>query len=162
GHRVQHRQCRDHYGQPAEHTHWQRFRNFLRAICHGHWTDCNIRARRGCRIDLVGFRRDLHTTTTDPAIFRAIHTHRPLLIKTLVVTAAVLAGFLAGYNTALVAVAGSAALLVTRRVRPRKVYAAIDWDLLMLFIGLFVVVGAGERAGIDRMVLDVLRPLGVA
>src|SRR6185295_12844824 len=108
------------------------------------------------------FRRDLHTTTTDPATFRAIHPHRPLLIKTLVVTAAVLAGFLAGYNTALVAVAGSAALLVTRRVRPRKVYAAIDWDLLMLFIGLFVIVGAGERAGIDRMVLDVLRPLGVA
>ena len=108
------------------------------------------------------FRRELHTTTTDPAILRAIHPHRPLLIKTLLIAAAVLAGFLAGYNTALVAVAGAAALLVTRRVRPRKVYAAIDWDLLMLFIGLFVVVSAGERAGFDRRLFDLLKPLGVA
>jgi Na+/H+ antiporter NhaD/arsenite permease-like protein len=66
-------------------------------------------------------------------------------VPRLVVTAAVLGGFLAGYNTALVAVSGAAALLVTRRVRPRKVYAAIDWDLLMLFIGLFVIVSAGEE-----------------
>jgi Na+/H+ antiporter NhaD/arsenite permease-like protein len=108
------------------------------------------------------FRRELHTTTTDPAPLRAIRPHRPLLIKTLVVAAAVLAGFLAGYNTALVAVAGAAALLVTRRVRPRKVYAAIDWDLLMLFIGLFVIVSAGERAGFDRRMFDLLKPLGVA
>lgn len=108
------------------------------------------------------FRRELHGTTTDPAALRAIRPHRPLLIKTLVVAAAVLAGFLAGYNTALVAVAGAATLLVTRRVRPRKVYAAIDWDLLMLFIGLFVIVSAGERAGFDRRMFDLLKPLGVA
>jgi Na+/H+ antiporter NhaD/arsenite permease-like protein len=83
------------------------------------------------------------------------------LFKTLLVTAGVIAGFLAGYNTALVAAAGAAVLLLTRRVRPRKVYAAIDWDLLMLFIGLFVVVNAGERAGLDARMFEILRPLGV-
>ena len=51
------------------------------------------------------------------------------------VAALVLAGFPAGYDTALVAAAGVAILLVTRRVRPMKVYAAIDWHLLMLFVG---------------------------
>jgi Na+/H+ antiporter NhaD/arsenite permease-like protein len=76
--------------------------------------------------------------------------------------ALVVVGFLAGYDTAIVAAAGAAALLVTRRVRPRKVYAAIDWDLLMLFAGLFVVVGAGEQAGLDRRLLEWLAPLGVA
>ena len=107
------------------------------------------------------FRRELQTTLTAPSPLRAIRPHRPLLIKTLVVTTAVLGGFLAGYDTALVAAAGAATLLVTRRVRPRKVYAAIDWDLLMLFIGLFVLVSAGERAGFDRRMLAVLKPLGV-
>jgi Na+/H+ antiporter NhaD/arsenite permease-like protein len=107
------------------------------------------------------FRRELQTTTTDQASVRVIRPHRPLLLKTLIVTAAVLGGFLAGYDTALVAVAGAATLLVTRRVRPRKVYAAIDWDLLMLFVGLFVVVGAGEHAGFDRRLFALLKPLGV-
>ena len=108
------------------------------------------------------FRRELQTSNAEPASLRAIRPHRALLIKTLVVTVLVLAGFLAGYDIAIVAVAGAAALLVTRRVRPRKVYAAVDWDLLMLFIGLFVVVGAGERAGFDRRLFDLLKPLGVA
>ena len=43
-----------------------------------------------------------------------------------------------------------------------KVYAAIDWDLLMLFIGLFVVVSAGERAGSISECSICLKPLGVA
>ena len=39
--------------------------------------------------------------------------------------------------------------------------ASIDWDLLMLFAGLFVVVGAAERAGIDRRLFSMLAPLGL-
>lgn len=51
---------------------------------------------------------------------------------------------------------------MTRRVRPRRVYGAVDWDLLVLFVGLFVIVGAGVEAGIDRVLFDLLRPIGVA
>ena len=52
-------------------------------------------------------------------------------------------------------------LVLTRRIRPRKIYAAIDRDLLVLFAGLFVVVGAGKQAGFDHRLLEWLRPLGV-
>jgi Na+/H+ antiporter NhaD/arsenite permease-like protein len=38
---------------------------------------------------------------------------------------------------------------------------AIDWGLLALFVGLFVVVGAATRAGIDRRLFVALAPLGV-
>jgi Na+/H+ antiporter NhaD/arsenite permease-like protein len=38
---------------------------------------------------------------------------------------------------------------------------AIDWRLLALFVGLFVVVGAAERAGIDKQLFAALAPLGV-
>jgi Na+/H+ antiporter NhaD/arsenite permease-like protein len=107
------------------------------------------------------FRRELRTTNTDPVSVSAVEPQRPLLTKTLVVTAAVLGGFLAGYDIALVAVAGAAALVLTERVRP-EVFAAVDWGLLMLFVGLFIVVGAGERAGFDRRLFDLLKPLGVA
>jgi Na+/H+ antiporter NhaD/arsenite permease-like protein len=108
------------------------------------------------------FRRELHTTSADATGVPRVRTHRALLVKALLVSAAVVAAFLAGVDTALAAAAGAAALLLTRRVRPRKVYAAIDWDLLMLFGGLFVVVGAGERAGFDTRMFALLRPLGVA
>jgi Na+/H+ antiporter NhaD/arsenite permease-like protein len=37
-------------------------------------------------------------------------------------------------------------LFVTRRIKPQRVYRAIDWSLLLLFVGLFVVVAALERA----------------
>jgi Na+/H+ antiporter NhaD/arsenite permease-like protein len=38
---------------------------------------------------------------------------------------------------------------------------AIDWRLLALFVGLFVVVGAAERAGIDKRLFAALAPFGV-
>src|SRR5438552_5436373 len=107
------------------------------------------------------FRRELHTTSADAAPMHDIRPHWPLLIKSLLVASGVLAGFLAGFDIAIVAAAGAAALLVTRRVAPRKIYAAIDWDLLVLFVGLFVVVGAVEQAGLDQRIFDILQPVGM-
>jgi Na+/H+ antiporter NhaD/arsenite permease-like protein len=107
------------------------------------------------------FRRDLQPTapTATPAL--PVPVDRPQLIKTAIVAVGVLTGFLAGYDTALVAASGAAALLITRRVQPAQIYAAIDWDLLMLFIGLFVVIGAVSQAGIDQRLFALLQPLGL-
>jgi Na+/H+ antiporter NhaD/arsenite permease-like protein len=107
------------------------------------------------------FRRELHPISSDVSDIPAIRPHRALLVKTILVACGVLAGFLAGYDTAVVAMAGAAVLLVTRRVSPRRVYAAIDWDLLMLFVGLFVVVGAVERAGLAARLVGLLQPLRI-
>jgi Na+/H+ antiporter NhaD/arsenite permease-like protein len=86
--------------------------------------------------------------------------HRGLLIKSLIVTLATVALFFAGLPIALVAL-GAAAVLMLDRVRPDKVYRAVDWPLLVMFAGLFVVVHAFEANvvrswGIDgwRLVLD--------
>ena len=38
--------------------------------------------------------------------------------------------------------------LLTRRVRPEKVYREIDWQLLVLFSGLFVVIAGVEASGL--------------
>jgi Na+/H+ antiporter NhaD/arsenite permease-like protein len=69
--------------------------------------------------------------------------HRPLLIKSMVVTLVTVGLFFAGFPIALVALV-AAGVLMLDRVRPEKVYAAIDWPLLVLFAGLFVVVHAFE------------------
>ncbi len=109
------------------------------------------------------FRRELSVqTTVSPVTDLGLRApHRALMIKSLIVAGAVLAGFLAGLDTALVAAAAAAALLITRRVKPEKVYAQIDWGLLMLFIGLFVVIRGVEQAGLDQDFFRLLEPIGV-
>jgi Na+/H+ antiporter NhaD/arsenite permease-like protein len=79
----------------------------------------------------------------------AVVYHRPLVTKTVAVLAAMVVLFFAGQPVAKVAIVGGALLLFTRRVNPKKVYVDIDWPLLVMFAGLFIVV-----AGLDKAVLD--------
>ncbi len=82
--------------------------------------------------------------------------HRPLLTKTLVVAALLLAAMLAGVAPPLAAMGAAAVLLITRRVRPGRVHALIDWSLLAMFAGLFVVVAAVEHTGLAARMLATL------
>jgi Na+/H+ antiporter NhaD/arsenite permease-like protein len=85
--------------------------------------------------------------------------HRGLLVKSVGVTLGAIALFFAGAPIALVAL-GGAAVMMLDRIRPGKTYRAVDWPLLIMFIGLFVVVRAFEvhvvrTWGLERM--DALR-----
>jgi Na+/H+ antiporter NhaD/arsenite permease-like protein len=67
--------------------------------------------------------------------------HRLLLLKSVAVTLGAVAGFLANLPMPVVALT-AATLLLLGRVNPRKVYEQVDWGLLVMFCGLFVVVRA--------------------
>jgi Na+/H+ antiporter NhaD/arsenite permease-like protein len=69
--------------------------------------------------------------------------HRGLLIKSIAVTAATVGLFFSGQPIALVALAAAGVLMLSR-IRPEKVYTRVDWPILVMFIGLFVVVHAFE------------------
>lgn len=77
---------------------------------------------------------------------RPAHLHRPLALKALGVTVAVVAAFFAGVPPAEAALVAGGAMLVTRIVRSERIYREIDWPLLLMFVGLFVVVGGFEAA----------------
>lgn len=111
-------------------------------------------------VTLLVFRVALSTTSagreseTRPPKQPLHPVHRRLLVKSLVVTAAAVGLFFAGAPMATVAL-GAAAVLLLGRVRPEKAYHQIDWGLLVMFAGLFVVVHAFEvrvlsRAGIEH------------
>jgi len=72
--------------------------------------------------------------------------HTPLVVKSVLTMGAMTALFFAGQPVAKVAIVGGALLLFTRRVRAEKVYREIDWPLLVMFVGLFVVVAGLEIA----------------
>ncbi len=74
------------------------------------------------------------------------------LLKPVLVAAGVVTAFLAGVPPVFAAAAGAAILLISRTRDPRKLYAEIDWGLLVFFVGLFLIVGGAENAGvIDRV-----------
>ena len=69
--------------------------------------------------------------------------HRSLLIKSVTVTLVTVGLFFAGQPIALVALVAAGVLLLGR-VRPERVFRSVDWPLLVMFAGLFVVVHAFE------------------
>jgi Na+/H+ antiporter NhaD/arsenite permease-like protein len=71
--------------------------------------------------------------------------HGPLMAKTIVVMATMVVLFFLGQPPAKVAIVGGAFLLLTRRIKPEKIYIEIDWPLLVMFVGLFVVVAGFEK-----------------
>ncbi len=77
---------------------------------------------------------------------RPSRPNRPLVLKTLAVLAAMVGLFLSGFPVPGVALLGGAFLLFTRRVKAEKVYFDIDWPLLVMFAGLFVVVAGFDKA----------------
>ncbi len=77
-----------------------------------------------------------------------VRAHRALLWKSIAVSAGMIAFFFAGWPVPKVAVIAGALLLVTRRVKPERVYREIDWSLLVMFIGLFIVVAGLEKTSV--------------
>ena len=69
-----------------------------------------------------------------------------LVARSLFATLAVVALFFAGQPPAKAAIVVGALLLLTRRVRSTRVYAEIDWSLLLMFSGVFIVVAGAEHA----------------
>lgn len=111
----------------------------------------------GYLVTLLAYRSALRATPLDPAKAggdggktgkaggeRPLgRPHTALLVKSLGVTAAAVGLFFAGFPMAVVAL-GAAAVLLLDRVNPKAVYGQVDWGLLVMFAGLFVVVHAFE------------------
>ncbi|HEY0525799.1 MAG TPA: anion transporter [Stellaceae bacterium] len=87
----------------------------------------------------------------------AARYNRPLVLKSVLITLGMVAAFFLGQAPAKVAIVAGALLLLTRRMKSEKVYREIDWPLLVMFCGLFIVV-----AGLERSVLspDILNAIG--
>src|SRR5262249_3993158 len=82
--------------------------------------------------------------------------HGFLMAKALAASLAMLGFFFLGANISMVALSAAAALLLTRRVKAEKAFREVNWSLLVLFAGLFVVVGAAREAGISERLFTLL------
>lgn len=122
----------------------------------------------------VVWRRQLAVPGRAPGRERPV-VDRAGIAKGVVATLALLACFALPVPQATGVLVVAGALLVSRRRTTREMLAHVDWPLLLLFVGLFVItdavaalpaVGAAvaelQRAGLDPARLGVLAPLALA
>ncbi|MGH7155089.1 MAG: SLC13 family permease, partial [Acetobacteraceae bacterium] len=104
---------------------------------------------------LIAFHRsEFHLRTRLEPHPRRIRVNHALIARSLVATLAVIALFFAGQPPAKAAIIIGALLLLTRRVKSGRVYAEIDWSLLLMFAGLFIIVAAAEQRLLSPRVIQ--------
>ena len=78
--------------------------------------------------------------------------HKGLLIKSLIVLVGVVILFslqtITHLEVSIIAIGGAAVLLIISRVSLEKILHEVDWATLLFFVGLFVIVGVAEHAGL--------------
>jgi Na+/H+ antiporter NhaD/arsenite permease-like protein len=102
--------------------------------------------------------RDTHRVEVEEL---RVRVNRLLMWKSIATSIGIIALFFWGWPVATVAIVAGALLLVTRRVKPEKVYHEIDWSLLVLFAGLFIVVAGVEKTSLEAELVRFASRLGL-
>ncbi|MFN6526956.1 anion transporter [Nostoc sp. ChiSLP03a] len=92
---------------------------------------------------------DVRSTKSCPSVTPARYRiFKPLLTKSLLITGGLLIAFLIGIPPAQATLVAASLLFITRRIKPQRVLNKVDWDLLVMFSGLFIVTTGVEKLGI--------------
>ena len=94
--------------------------------------------------------KEFHDTSRVEISRTRVRVNRVLLWKSLVTAIFMILFFFLGWPVSKVALVAGALLLITRRVKPEKVYREMDWQLLVLFVGLFIVVAGVEKTSLSE------------
>jgi Na+/H+ antiporter NhaD/arsenite permease-like protein len=70
---------------------------------------------------------------------------KPLFNKSLVITSGLLIAFALGLPLGECALVAASLLLITRRIKPQRILKHVDWNLLVMFSGLFILTKATQK-----------------
>ncbi len=88
-----------------------------------------------------------------------------LVGKALAIMAALLVAMVAGpwlhISRPVAAMAAAGLVLISRKTRPRDLFALVDWNLILLFVGLFIVIADAEQHQLLKPALNALAQAGV-
>lgn len=99
------------------------------------------------------YRKELAQPMEEPAYTERPEA-KPLLKRSLGVMLLVIIGFFVGGNMAWVAVGGATLLLLLARRDEGTILIRLDWNLLLFFAGLFVVIGGLQVSGVTQWMLQ--------
>lgn len=116
-----------------------------------------VRGRWGCPASLPAARPAPERREEGAGRFDRWQTTKGLTVAALLVAA-----FLAApWPRELAALAGAGLLLLSRRLHSRHMLGLVDWELLVLFVGLFVVNRAFEQTGLTAEAVRRLAEAGI-
>jgi Na+/H+ antiporter NhaD/arsenite permease-like protein len=93
------------------------------------------------------FRPQFRRGRADAAAEIPHRVRRPMLVKSLAALSGVVLAWLLGADLSFAAVAGAALVILLNRFSPARIFARLDWSLLLFFAALFVVMGGVARSG---------------
>ncbi|MDZ7961601.1 MAG: anion transporter [Aulosira sp. DedQUE10] len=76
---------------------------------------------------------------------------KPLFNKTLVITIGLLIAFAVGLPLAESALVAASLLLITRRIKPQRILQKVDWNLLVMFSGLFILTRVTQKLNLLQL-----------
>lgn len=79
-----------------------------------------------------------------------VKVYRPLLVKSIIAVCVMFVLFLLNVDVVMATLISASILLVTRRIKPEKVFREVDWSLLVFFASLFVITGSIAYNKIDK------------
>lgn len=85
--------------------------------------------------------------------------YKPLFIKCIVAGFIFVVMIILNFPLPLSALTTASILLVTRRLKPQRVFLEIDWSLLVFFASLFIITGSIERNALSKKLFDLIEPL---
>ncbi len=119
--------------------------------------------------------QDAERVSGEPAMVAPQHEGGPITLvqaeatiyastlrKSLIVIALMLVAFLTGVNVTVAAFVAACTILISRRFESSRILALVDWPLLVMFGGLFVVTGALEVTGVSAELFELVKPLTFA
>jgi len=85
--------------------------------------------------------------------------YKPLFYKCIFSGLIFIALIITGFPLPVVALSSASILLVTRRLKPQRVFVEIDWSLLVFFASLFVITGAIEKNALTQKLFNYIEPI---
>jgi Na+/H+ antiporter NhaD/arsenite permease-like protein len=116
-----------------------------------------VRGRWGCPESLAQARPARERREGGDMDFDRWQTAKGLTVATILVVVFVTAP----WPRELAALAGAGALMLSRKLHSRKMLGLVDWELLVLFIGLFIVNDALQKTGLTAEAVRTLAGAGI-
>ncbi|OQX21431.1 MAG: hypothetical protein BWK80_33400 [Desulfobacteraceae bacterium IS3] len=100
------------------------------------------------------FRREINSNPLPPVQISVTPLKKNILYKTLFALAVTLALFIAGTGYPMAVLVGMSLIFLTGYIPPGHILKNVNWTILLFFAGLFVVMGAFEKAGYMKHLIE--------